>query len=609
MAVDNATPKTLFWLRVFATTIDLSVVYCLSLIVQFLIYQFTFIRLDIIFSFTFVAYYLFSYFPLNRQTVTKMFLGLKLASKNGSQISPLKIALREIFFKGFLGIIVPFFIVTSLPKVSCFIVPFSQILALLLLLSLTLLFIFKRTWWELLSNTFLTKHQVPKSKKWKAFACMTLVFGVSILIQVYPFAIQHKDVRTTSLTYPITKETSRYADFIKSHSENPVDYVFDLFKRNDIVVLSERFHPECTQYEIITRIISDKRFREEVGNLFTECGSISFQDTINTYLHTSFDSNDSLNHATAVLQRNSNAIWPIWTNTNLFDLFKAVNKLNRNLSDSEKINWYFTDLAVDWQTSSKEKFEASFRNPSRDSLMAAHIIAPYQNIISKQSRHKALVIMNTRHGYGLVKEDLGKFSQEYKGTAAFLMQYLPGKVANVMINTVSFKYASMPVPIQNGKWETAFEQAGNPSVGFDFNGSPFGDDNFDLHLWNARGIRYKDMFTGFIFHKPLTEHFSSWGFPYEYDGFEDTILKRASYVGEGQVAAMKDEIKSYKANPHNPIYRTRTDYFSMYNKINSVILPLFLIIPFLISLLFLLFKESSSAVLREKNRARKELIA
>lgn len=610
MGAGIAKPKMLFWRRVLGTLIDLSIVYCLSLTLQFLIYQFAFIRFDLIFSFTLIAYCLFSYLLVEGQTIAKRIVGVKITSSSISQVNPFNIILREIVLKGFLGIVVPFYIMISFSKVWCFIVPFSQILVLFFLLSIMILLIFKRTWWELLSKTFLIKHQIPKSKSWKAFAFTTLIFAVSILIKVYPFEIRHKDVRTSFYpAYPITKETTRYAEFIKSHSENPVDYVFDLFKQKDIVVISERNHPECTQYELIGKIISDERFKDEVGNLFTECGSVSFQDTINTYLHATFNSEDSLNYATAILQRNSSAIWPLWTNTNLFDLFKTVNKLNRSLSDSAKINWYFTDLAVDWQTSSKQKFQASFSNPLRDSLMAAQIITPYQNIISKQRRHKALVIMNTRHGYGLVKENLGKFSQEYKGTAAYLMQYLPGKIANVMINTVSSKYLSMSVPVQNGKWETAFLQAGNPSAGFDFNGSPLGDDNFDAHLWNARGIKYKDMFTGFIFYKPLEEHFSSWGFPKEYDNFEDTILKRASYVDEAHVAVFKEEIKSYKENPGNPVYTTKTDYFSVYNKINTIIVPLFLLIPFLTSLLFLLFTKSPSKNLEEKNQAQEQLVA
>jgi hypothetical protein len=602
--------KILFWRRLLATILDLSVVYCLSQIFQFLIYQFTFIRFDLIFVGTLIAYFLFSYLLVTGQTIAKRVVGMKLASGKALEINPFNIVLREIVFKGFLGIIVPFYIITSFSKAWCFIFPFSPILLLLLLLSTTILLIFKRTWWELFSKTFLIKYQIPKSKSWKAFSFMTLIFMVSILIKVYPSTIKNKDVRASFYpAYPITRETTRYAEFIKAHSENPVDYVFNLFKQKDIVVISERYHPECTQYELISKIISDKRFEEEVGNLFTECGSVSFQDTINSYLHTSFNSEDSLDRATAILQRNSNGIWPLWTNTNLFDLSKTINKLNRSLSDSNKINWYFTDLAVDWQTSSKEKFQASFRNPLRDSLMAAHIIIPYQNIISKQRRHKALVIMNTRHGYGLVRENLGKFSQEYKGTAAYVMHYLPGKVANVMINTVSCKYASMAVPVQNGKWERAFAQAGNANVGFNFNGSPFGDDNFDLHLWNAHGIKYKDMFTGFIFYKTLEEHFSSWGFPYEFDDFEDTILKRASNVDESYVAAFKEEIKSYKQNPRNPVYTNKTDYFSMYNRINTVIFPLFLLIPFLMGLLFLLFTNLPSKNLEEKKQKKGQLVA
>ncbi len=85
-------------------------------------------------------------------------------------------------------------------------------------------------------------------------------------------------------------------------------------------------HLEYTQYELISKIISDKRFIDSVANIFTECGSVSFQDTLNNYMRTSFKSGEDLDRGTATLQRNSNAIWPLWSNTNLFDLLKTVNQ-------------------------------------------------------------------------------------------------------------------------------------------------------------------------------------------------------------------------------------------------------------------------------------------
>jgi hypothetical protein len=258
----------------------------------------------------------------------------------------------------------------------------------------------------------------------------------------------------------------KYIKFIQSNTQNPIDYVFQLFEKYDLVVLSERMHPEYTQYELISDIVSDSRFIEKIGNIYIELGSISFQDTVNTYLHTVYSDEDSLNKATAFLQRNISSIWPLWSNTNLFDWFKHVNKINSNLPDSLKLNLYFTDLPVDWENMTAEKYPAQAQNVDRDKIMAEHIIQKYRDKIQiKEKRNKGLVIMNFRHGYGI---DINNTN-----TTAVLMDSLPNIVCNVMLNTISMKNPAIMTPIQNGKWDKAFALAGNPNVGFDFTDSPF----------------------------------------------------------------------------------------------------------------------------------------
>lgn len=163
-------------------------------------------------------------------------------------------------------------------------------------------------------------------------------------------------------------------------------------------------------------------------------------------------------------------------------------------------------------------------------------------LISKQKRHKALVIMNTRHGYGLFDKSFSeKIKNEYNSsTTAFLMKHLPGKITNVMMNTVSTKYGYMFSPVQDGKWETALSIAGNHDAGFNFAGSPFGDDNFDVTFFYNPSITYKDVFTGFVFYKPIETHIEKDGFSYEFDEFEDTILQRASYESNSQAEGIKN---------------------------------------------------------------------
>ena len=582
--------KPFYFRRIVTTIIDLSLIYCISLLLQPIIYKVDFEKNIDIFIFVFLLYYSLSYSFLNGRTPAKILTSLKIIKQNNTHFPLKNIIAREIILKGIFGLIIPTYFIEKIFSVWSSL--FTLILfTIILISSLLFLFIFKRPWWEQLSQTVTIKTNITRKKDLKyAFLFITLILTNSIIKTVYPFIFGKEELKNSlSPSYPVNKKTAIYSDFIKTHSQKPEDYIFDLFKTNDIIVISERMHPEYSQYEMIFNLISDDRFTKYIGNIFTECGSVSFQDTLKSYLNTHFTSNEQLNINTSNLDRNSNAVWPLWSNTNQYDFFETVNKLNFSLPDSTKINWYFTDLPVNWETKSHKQFIKDYTNPQRDSFMASSIIEKYNNIISKEKRKKALVIMNTRHGYGLIDNRFGKrIKSEYYGTTAFLMNAFPKKVANIMLNTVSLKYGFLFTPVQNGKWETAFSIVDNPNVGFNFNGSPFGDDKFDLAFLSAPNLTYKDVFTGFIFYNPLRKHFQKDGFPNEFENFEDTILRRSALVSQSHLNTIKSEIAYQKLYPKEPIFSESLKYGYLYNLIRVILIPLILLIIFFVSAIIFL---------------------
>jgi hypothetical protein len=192
-------------------------------------------------------------------------------------------------------------------------------------------------------------------------------------------------------------------------------------------------------------------------------------------------------------------------------------------------------------------FQKIPRREKRDKIMADRIAAVYKNKLAKNERRKkGLVIMNHRHGFGLIRDRNGKKTSHFFNTyctTAFLMDALPGKVCNVLINRVPFGVGNVFGPVQHGKWDKAFEIAGNPNVGFNFENSPFGSDNFDDYLWNSSAeLQYKDVFTGFIFYKPLEKHINKIGFPYMLYHFEDSLIRRSRCLGESFSEVNKNEI-------------------------------------------------------------------
>jgi hypothetical protein len=417
----------------------------------------------------------------------------------------------------------------------------------------------------------------------------TAVIVIAIGILVVPFIgsfesffNQYKPI------YPRTAESKKMGEFVKHHAKDPVEYVFDLFEKYDIVVISERLHPEYTQYDLYSKIVEDPRFAERVGNIFTETGSVSFQDTLNSLLRTKYASEDSLNKYTAILQRNSNGVWPLWDNTNMFDMLKRVNRLNAVMEDiSKQLHWYFTDMPVDWGKMNKDSQHAAYTDKRRDSLEASVVINVHNQVISKQARKKSLVIMNTRHGYGYIDKRFPQSIQdEFHGTTAFMQEALPGKVANIMIHSITQKYAYMFTPTQNGKWDRVFEDLGNPDAGFDFAGSPFGEDKFDLAFIAAKGLLFKDVFTGYIFYKPLTAHIKKEGFPYEFNNFEDTMIRRSSILSEDYVLNIKKQIDFLKKNPNAPVSSEPVKYALLYNGYQIVWGTIKLLLSYLIALIF-----------------------
>lgn len=322
--------KSLFLVRLASTTLDLATIYSLAILLQALSLKFIFVKFSTLIIVVFLLYYFLSYVILSGRTPAKYLTEIEVVKNNEVRLPLISIIARELILKGFIGIIIPTYILEFFfPFWSAFLT--MIILAVLLLLSSIAVFIFKNTWWEQLSKTqtIKTEKTSPIVIKY-SFVFITLVFLSATSLIIYPFLKGKEDIKISlAPLYPVTKETKLYSDYIQKHAQNPVDYIFDLFNKYDLVVISERMHPEYTQYELIFKIINDPRFTNQVGNIFTECGSVSFQDTLRTYLHTHFENENSINKSTANLQRNSNGVWPLWDNTNLFDFFKTVNKLNR----------------------------------------------------------------------------------------------------------------------------------------------------------------------------------------------------------------------------------------------------------------------------------------
>jgi len=331
----------------------------------------------------------------------------------------------------------------------------------------------------------------------------------------------------------------KYVRFVETQKQTPTDYIMGLFAKYDIVVLCERAHPETTQYDMICELARDQRFQQQVGHIFTECGSVSLRPVVEELLTNDQLSEEQAQQKLRAIYRNFN-FQVVWDKTNSYDFLQRISQLNRTLPKESRVHIWPCDVASDWSKITKDNYgRIEQLLGQRDKIMADNIVTKFSEIQKASGRQKkALVIMNFRHAFPHLRLGLGGEVKNIENMTGFLMAAYPGKVANVMINGTGLLIGQRGNPmgataIQNGQWDAAFAVAGNPNRGFDFKGSPFGADSFDYFPFPIPlNYTYQDVFTGFVFYKPLGEHRMSFGVAGLLDpAFTAELVRRCQITG------------------------------------------------------------------------------
>ena len=303
-------------------------------------------------------------------------------------------------------------------------------------------------------------------------------------------------------------------------------------KKADIVILCERGHSEITQYKLITTLARDKRFTEQVGHIFLEIGNFQLQPYVESFLMNDNLTGKEVKEKLFHIIRNCSSS-PLWRETNYFDFYNDIYHLNRTLPLEKKVHIYPSNMPFYWEGMTKERYEELRKNRTRvrDKIIATQIIEKYREILASPCiRKKALVIMNYRHAFPHLDIRDGSKEKHIDNVGGFLMQEFPGRTANVMLNFLRILDAtdtSMSwTALQDGKWDAAFALAGNPDTGFDFKGSPFGSEPFDYFPYQ-KDYCYNDIFTGYVFYKPLEMHVLQYGVPGIFnEAFKKEFIRR-----------------------------------------------------------------------------------
>lgn len=529
-SMDEKYIKAWLWRRLAATWVDSFVIYAIA---AFLITIAAIMRIRFALEplyMVLAAVYGTALLAWRGQTIGKMLLGITVSTKTGARLS-LRVALvREVLGKWVITVAMPVTLGRALVGQAWVSTAYDMLILLpVLLLLLVHYLIAKRTWYDQLAGTNVGRVTAPGGRVWPVL--VTLI-GAAILglgTKAMEFKVQDW-IPCRLAIYRSMRSTGPYAAFLKQGQATPVDYVIGLFDRYDVVVLCERMHPEGSQWEFIYEVLQDPRFVERVGHVFTEYGQVGMQAYLDNFMATDGLDASEIQERVVHIMRNW-AIWPAWTNTNFYTYLTRLYALNQSLPVDRRIQHHFTDMSVNWSDLTKVEDYQAYRSSweNRDERMAQSVIEKMGRLAeSRSTPPKCLVVMNYRHAFDLTgrSPEVNRFN-----TYEFLKDTFGNRAANVLLNTRIL----ISVPIAGGLWDAAFEETGNRPAGFDFEGSPFGKDPFDMFPFNPtiKGkLKYRDVFTGLVYAHPLDDQYLQSGIPGYFEGFEEEVLRRARLVSE-----------------------------------------------------------------------------
>ena len=331
-----------------------------------------------------------------------------------------------------------------------------------------------------------------------------------------------------------------YVNFLENNNFlSAKEYVLSKFETYDIVILSERLHQDMTQYDVILDVVKDKRFK---GHIYTETGHVNLSEKFNKFLLNSSFTKEEKERELLNIYRDLCPSF-VWGAYSYYHLLSEVWEINKNRKTEDKILIFPTDFLFDYsemQTHREFAIHSRFINQKyfhqryRDQIIGWNFVKFYETV--KKERGKALVILNSYHGYTRIPTYLPLPTRPFIHSAGeFIYKTYPDKTFNIYINSFNTDNYKLSA---NGIIDAAFEYTNKTNVGFDLKGTPVGNTKFDLMSfcdWFGgqydTNINYDYIFDGMIFYKPVREIVFKVGIPNIYSKeYEDLLHKRVALI-------------------------------------------------------------------------------
>lgn len=362
-------------------------------------------------------------------------------------------------------------------------------------------------------------------------------------------------VKSSFSVFAQQAEIKPFVSYLENHKfPSAKDYILEKFKSNDIVILSERDHRDITQYEFIIEVLKDESFK---GNIYTEVGCRNNFNAINPFLLNDKLTEDEAEKALLAIYRNLD-YEIIWDKYNFYYLLRSIFEINKSRNNKDKIKLYPLDLYFDWNEitcHSHYYFFYESINSSvidRDVSIGKQFVSNYEFAKNHNpERSKALVILNTYHGYSQIPTYLPLPTEpKIYSAAQYIFKTYPSTTFNIYINF--FKQTSDGSLSNNGLFDAAFKISRKDNLGFDLKNTPFGNSTFDLYDFGGdydKNVKFDYIFNGMIYYKSIKEMKFVVGIPniypkeYEWQFYErlsivegtpleETIINNKEYLEE-----------------------------------------------------------------------------
>ena len=327
-----------------------------------------------------------------------------------------------------------------------------------------------------------------------------------------------------------------YINFLENNKfKSAKDYILSKFETKDIVIISERDHRDLSQYDVIFEILKDPKFK---GNIYTEIGSANNYKRINKFLLGPNLSEGEMEKELLSIYRDLSDI--LWEKYNYYALLKTIYQINKTRENNNKILLFPLDMEFNWKDfdchSQYKLFDeySEYGTIDRNVIMGKHFVRFYEYAKKRNpNRKKALVILNTYHGYIRIPKyiPLPTLPDIYS-TGEYIYKTYPKITTNVYVNYYTQGFSKGLT--NNGVFDAAFYYTKIDNIGFDLKNTPFGNSEFDLY--NFGGTDYEKanfdyIFDGMIFYKPVSEMNLVVGIPNIYPKeYEKQFYKRWALI-------------------------------------------------------------------------------